>query len=896
MVYDFKSIENKWQSYWSKNKTFKTEIDPSKPKYYVLDMFPYPSGSGLHVGHPLGYIASDIISRFKRNKGFNVLHPMGFDSFGLPAEQYAIKTGKHPKLTTDNNIERFKKQLNKLGLSYDWDREIKTSDSTYYKWTQWIFLKLYNSFFDINENKAKDISQLEIPNGLNENEKMQFIDSKRLAYLDNIQVNWCEELGTVLSNEEVIGGLSERGGHPVIRKPMRQWVMRITAYAERLLDDLKTLDWPESIKLSQKNWIGKSEGAKIRFVIDKNTFVDVFTTRPDTIFGATYLVLAPENELSIKLTTRENKSLVNDYITKSSQKSDLERQENVKDKTGVFTGSYAVNPISKEKIPIWIADYVLSGYGTGAVMAVPGHDERDYEFAKKFNLKILSVIHHKDEGECYTGNGKIINSGKFNGIDNQKFKKVVCDILGELKLGEKTINYKLRDWIFTRQRYWGEPIPIMFDGKIKTPVNESDLPLELPEVESFKPASDGSSPLARNESWKNVLLNGKKYERETNTMPQWAGSCWYFLRFLDPDNSKSFAEKNKIDYWMPVDVYIGGAEHAVLHLLYARFWHKVLYDLGYVSVPEPFKKLVNQGMILGNSAFIHRIKNTNTYISYDLIQKYDVQKINVDIDLLTNNNELNIEKLKNSDIKFKNAEYMFNEKFIVSREVEKMSKSKFNVVSPDKICDKYGADTLRMYEMFLGPLEQSKPWNMDGITGVHNFLKKFWNLFHDESRFNVLDTKPNEKSLKILHKTIKKVNSDIESFSFNTCVSAFMICVNELSSLNEKSSMVLRNLCLLMSPFAPHICEEIWSKFGESDSISNQDFPIHDESFLIEDKFEYPISFNGKLRFKMIFKLDCEYNDIEKELSQNEKVNSYLNGKKIKKIIFVKNKIINIVF
>jgi len=507
--YNPAQIEPKWQQYWDEQKTFQTPEMPEGEKLYVLDMFPYPSGSGLHVGHPLGYIASDIISRFKRNKGFNVLHPMGFDSFGLPAEQYAIKTGKHPKLTTDINIERFKKQLNKLGLSYDWDREIKTSDSTYYKWTQWIFLKLYNSFFDINENKAKDISQLEIPNGLNENEKMQFIDSKRLAYLDNIQVNWCEELGTVLSNEEVIGGLSERGGHPVIRKPMQQWVMRITAYAERLLDDLVTLDWPESIKLSQKNWIGKSEGAKIRFVIDKNTFVDVFTTRPDTIFGATYLVLAPENELSIKLTTKENKSLVNDYITKSSQKSDLERQENVKDKTGVFTGSYAVNPISKEKIPIWIADYVLSGYGTGAVMAVPGHDERDYEFAKKFNLKILSVIHHKDEGECYTGNGKIINSGKFNGIDNQKFKKIVCDILGELKLGEKTINYKLRDWIFTRQRYWGEPIPIMFDGKIKTPVSESDLPLELPDVESFKPASDGSSPLARNKSWKNVLLNGK---------------------------------------------------------------------------------------------------------------------------------------------------------------------------------------------------------------------------------------------------------------------------------------------------------------------------------------------------------------------------------------------------
>jgi len=896
MIYDFKSIERKWQNYWSKNKTFKTVVDENMPKYYVLDMFPYPSGSGLHVGHPLGYIASDIISRFKRKKGFNVLHPMGFDSFGLPAEQYAIKTGKHPKLTTDKNIERFKNQLNRLGLSYDWDREIKTSDSNYYRWTQWIFLKLYNSFFDESINKAKNISELEIPDKLNDHEKIQYIDSKRLAYLDNVDVNWCEELGTVLSNEEVIGGLSERGGYPVTRKPMRQWVMRITAYATRLLDDLELLDWPESIKLSQKNWIGKSVGAQIRFITEKKSYVDVFTTRPDTIYGATYLVLAPENELSIKLTTTENKNIVEDYIVKSSQKSDLERQENIKDKTGVFTGSYAINPISKEKIPIWIADYVLSGYGTGAVMAVPGHDERDFEFAEKFNLKIIFVVNGGNKGECYTGDGKIINSEKYNGLDNKKFKKVVCELLEDLELGKKTINYKLRDWIFTRQRYWGEPIPIMFDGKTKVPLSDTDLPLILPEVESFKPTGDGSSPLARNKSWKNILLNGKKYERETNTMPQWAGSCWYFLRFLDPTNSNSFADKNKIDYWMPVDVYIGGAEHAVLHLLYSRFWHKVLYDLGFVSGPEPFKKLVNQGMILGNSAFIHRIKNTNIYISYDLIKKYDVQKINVDIDLLINNNELNLEKLKNSDIKFKNAEYKFNEKFIVSREIEKMSKSKFNVVSPDQICEKYGADTLRMYEMFLGPIEQSKPWNTAGITGVHNFLKKFWSLYHDESGFSISHLKPNQKSLKILHKTIKKVNSDIEKFSFNTCVSAFMICVNELSSINEKSSEVLRDLCLLMSPFAPHICEEIWSKFGDSDTISNQDFPTHNEQILVEDEFEYPISFNGKLRLKMIFNLDCEYHDIEKKLSQNEKVNSYLNGKKIKKIIFVKNKIINIVF
>ena len=631
MSYNFTEIEEKWQKYWVENKTFKAENNSQKPKYYVLDMFPYPSGSGLHVGHPLGYIASDIISRYKRSNGFNVLHPMGFDSFGLPAEQYAIKTGQHPKETTDKNIIRFKDQLDKLGLSFDWDREIKTSDSTYYKWTQWIFLKLFNSYYDNEHDKAQPIEKLKIPKNMNDAEKESYVDSKRLAYVDTVDVNWCEELGTVLANEEVIGGLSERGGFPVVKRPMKQWVMRITDYADRLLNDLTELDWPESIKLSQKNWIGKSEGAQIKFPIDKNNYIEVFTTRPDTIFGATYLVLAPEHPLINKITTDEFSKEISHYIEATSKKSDLERQENEKNKTGVFTGAYAQNPISKKNVPIWISDYVLSSYGTGAIMAVPAHDERDNEFAKKFNLEINRVIDGGNDDECYTGNGEMINSGSYNNIDNVKFKSIVIELLEHENNGKKTTNYKLRDWIFTRQRYWGEPIPIIYDGNKKKSLDLQDLPLELPEVESYLPTNDGLSPLARNNDWVNISKDGKDYMRETNTMPQWAGSCWYFLRFLDPNNNNEFANKDFIKYWMPVDLYIGGAEHAVLHLLYARFWHKVLYDLDYVNTSEPFKKLVNQGMILGKSAFIHRIINTNDFISLDLKKNEVTQKIHVDI-------------------------------------------------------------------------------------------------------------------------------------------------------------------------------------------------------------------------------------------------------------------------
>ena len=790
--YNFLETEKKWQKYWLDNKTFKSEIN-NKPKYYVMDMFPYPSGSGLHVGHPLGYIASDIISRYKRLEGYNVLHPMGFDSFGLPAEQYAIKTGQHPKETTEKNIKRFKEQLNTLGLSFDWDREVKTSDSDYYRWTQWIFLKLYNSYFDSKKNKACDITKLKIPKNLDDDKKEKFIDSKRLAYIDEIDVNWCEELGTVLSNEEVIGGISERGGFPVIRKPMTQWVMRITSYSERLLEDLDSLDWPESIKVSQKNWIGKSEGAEIKFKIEDDKEIEVFTTRPDTIFGATYLVLAPEHSLIDHLTTKKQEKEVKEYIFQASRKSELERQENEKNKTGVFTGSYAINPISEEKIPIWTSDYVLASYGTGAIMAVPAHDERDYEFAKKFKLNITEVIENNSNNLCYTGDGKIINSGEYNGLNNIKFKKIVTDLLKNKGLGKKTINYKLRDWIFTRQRYWGEPIPILHNNKKRFAVKDQDLPVKLPEVKSYLPTDDGSSPLARNKDWKEITIDGKKFERETNTMPQWAGSCWYYLRYLDPKNSQNFADQSKIKYWMPVDLYIGGAEHAVLHLLYARFWHKVLFDLGFVNTSEPFKKLVNQGMILGRSNFVYRIKDSNKYVSYNLRNDFDYTKIHVDVNLV-DNDKLNIKKFINSSKEYRDAEFILEDnEYICGFETEKMSKSKSNVVNPDNIIQSFGADTLRMYEMFLGPIEQSKPWNTNGIEGVYKFLNKFWSLFYKENKLHISEEKPDNEELKILHNAIKKIKDDIERLSLNTCVSQLMITVNNLSKKNVIKEKYLNN-------------------------------------------------------------------------------------------------------
>jgi len=892
--YNFLETERKWQEYWIENKTFKSEIN-KKPKYYVMDMFPYPSGSGLHVGHPLGYIASDIISRFKRLQGFNVLHPMGFDSFGLPAEQYAIKTGRHPKETTENNIKRFKEQLNTLGLSFDWDRELKTSDSKYYKWTQWIFLKLYNSFFDTRKNKASDINELKVPKDLEKDKIEEFIDSKRLAYIDKIDVNWCEELGTVLSNEEVIGGVSERGGFPVIRKPMRQWVMRITSYSERLLEDLNSLDWPESIKISQKNWIGKSEGAEINFEVNGDKKIEVFTTRPDTIFGATYLVLAPEHSLINEITTKEQKEEVKEYIFQASTKSELERQENEKNKTGVFTGAYAINPISEEKIPIWTSDYVLVSYGTGAIMAVPAHDERDYEFAKKFNLNINKVIENNSNDLCYTGDGIMINSGKYNGFDNIKFKKIVTDLLREKGSGKDTVNYKLRDWIFTRQRYWGEPIPILHDSKKRIAVKEKDLPVKLPEVKSYLPTDDGLSPLARNKDWVNIKIDGKNLVRETNTMPQWAGSCWYYLRYLDPNNSQSFADETKIKYWMPVDLYIGGAEHAVLHLLYARFWHKVLFDLGFVNTSEPFKKLVNQGMILGRSNFVYRIKDSNKYVSYNLRKDHDYTKIHVDVNLV-DNDKLNIKKFINSSKEFENAEFILEEnEYLCGFETEKMSKSKSNVVNPDNIIENFGADTLRMYEMFLGPIEQSKPWNTNGIEGVYKFLNKLWSLFHRGDKIVISDKRPDKEELKILHTAIKKIKEDIERLSLNTCISQLMITVNKLSRKECNKKEILEPLIIIISPFAPHLCEELWNIIGNNKSVSFAKYPNFNSDYLVEDTYEYPLMINGKLRAKQSFSLNTENSEIEKSVLENETIKKWLDGEKIKKIIIVPNKVINIV-
>ena len=892
--YNFLETERKWQEYWIENKTFKSEIN-KKPKYYVMDMFPYPSGSGLHVGHPLGYIASDIISRFKRLQGFNVLHPMGFDSFGLPAEQYAIKTGRHPKETTENNIKRFKEQLNTLGLSFDWDRELKTSDSKYYKWTQWIFLKLYNSFFDTRKNKASDINELKVPKDLEKDKIEEFIDSKRLAYIDKIDVNWCEELGTVLSNEEVIGGVSERGGFPVIRKPMRQWVMRITSYSERLLEDLNSLDWPESIKISQNNWIGKSEGAEINFEVNGDKKIEVFTTRPDTIFGATYLVLAPEHSLINEITTKEQKEEVKEYIFQASTKSELERQENEKNKTGVFTGAYAINPISEEKIPIWTSDYVLVSYGTGAIMAVPAHDERDYEFAKKFNLNINKVIENNSNDLCYTGDGIMINSGKYNGFDNIKFKKIVTDLLREKGSGKDTVNYKLRDWIFTRQRYWGEPIPILHDSKKRIAVKEEDLPVKLPEVKSYLPTDDGLSPLARNKDWVNIKIDGKNLVRETNTMPQWAGSCWYYLRYLDPNNSQSFADETKIKYWMPVDLYIGGAEHAVLHLLYARFWHKVLFDLGFVNTSEPFKKLVNQGMILGRSNFVYRIKDSNKYVSYNLRKDHDYTKIHVDVNLV-DNDKLNIKKFINSSKEFENAEFILEEnEYLCGFETEKMSKSKSNVVNPDNIIENFGADTLRMYEMFLGPIEQSKPWNTNGIEGVYKFLNKLWSLFHRGDKIVISDKRPDKEELKILHTAIKKIKEDIERLSLNTCISQLMITVNKLSRKECNKKEILEPLIIIISPFAPHLCEELWNIIGNNKSVSFAKYPNFNSDYLVEDTYEYPLMINGKLRAKQSFSLNTENSEIEKSVLENETIKKWLDGKKIKKIIIVPNKVINIV-
>jgi len=902
--YNFQKIELKWQNYWRENQVFKTTEDPARPKYYVLDMFPYPSGAGLHVGHPLGYIATDIVARYKRARGFNVLHPMGFDSFGLPAEQYAIKTGQHPAKTTATNVKRFKQQLEVLGFSYDWSREVKTSNPDYYRWTQWIFIKLFNSYFDQDQQKARPISELAIPSGLNKKEKQDYINDHRLAYQDEIAVNWCPELGTVLANEEVVGGVSERGGYPVIRKPMRQWMLRITAYGDRLLDGLEALDWPESIKTSQKNWIGRSYGAEINFPIQESEEpVTVYTTRPDTIFGVTYMVLAPEHPLVAKITTQAQKQAVDYYLKQTSKKSDLERSDLDKTKTGVFTGAYAINPVNQEKIPIWISDYVLISYGTGAVMAVPGGDERDFEFAKKFDLPIIQVVAEKGIEEnpdgLYTGHGTIINSGEYNGMDSHEFTKVIIGLLEKAGSGKAAVNYKLRDWIFTRQRYWGEPIPLVHTEKHGVvAVPEDQLPVVLPEVEDYKPTQDGQSPLAKADEWVNTTspIDGTPAKRETNTMPQWAGSCWYYLRFMDPENTESLAAKEKLVQWSPVDLYVGGAEHAVLHLLYARFWHKVLHDLDIVPTNEPFQKLVNQGMIQGRSNFVYRIKDTNTFVSYNLRKQHKTTPIHVDI-VLCYNDVLDVEAFKKSQPDLAEAEFILEDgKYICGSEVEKMSKSKLNVVSPDDIVTRYGADTLRMYEMFLGPLEQGKPWSTHGIDGVFKFLRKFWNLFHDEEgNFIVNDNIPSPEELKATHQAIKKVGEDIERLSLNTCVSTLMICVNELTGMKCSKRGVLQDLVLVIAPFAPHLAEELWQLLGNTESVTHSPFPEYNADYLIEESYEYPVSVNGKMRAKMTFGVDMPKADIEREVLAAEVIQKWIGDKTPKKVIVVPGKIVNVV-
>ena len=936
MNYDFREIEKKWQDIWAAQKTFKSHNNSNKPKYYVLDMFPYPSGAGLHVGHPLGYIASDIVSRYKRHLGFNVLHPQGYDSFGLPAEQYAIQTGQHPSKTTTTNINRYRHQLDRMGFSFDWDREVRTSDPSYYRWTQWVFLKLFDSYYDLEANKAVSISELitrfeeegnfkvnahcdkDTPdfdpqqwNAFDADEKQKILLLYRLTYLSETQVNWCPALGTVLANDEIINGISERGGHPVTKREMRQWSMRIGAYANRLLDGLAKLDWSESLKEIQKNWIGKSVGASIYFRLENYPEkLEVFTTRPDTIFGVTYMTLAPEHELVQKITTPEQQKVVTEYIKQVAGKSDRERQTDVKSISGVFTGAYALHPFSRESIPVWIGEYVLAGYGTGAVMAVPSGDQRDFDFATHFNLPIINIFEGIDLSKgahTLKGNVKLIHSDFLNGLD---YKAAVDKVITELEsknCGKGAVNFRLRDAIFSRQRYWGEPIPIYFKGDIPVPLQEQHLPLELPEVEKYLPTEEGKPPLGNANLWAwdeiseevvsiDRIDNKSIFPLELNTMPGWAGSSWYFNRYMDAQNQNEWVGAQALDYWKEVDFYMGGSEHATGHLLYSRFWQKVLFDLGYVDSDEYAKKLINQGMILGNSAFVYRKKGTQTFLSKGMIDKEEVEPIHVDVALVNTQDELDVEAVKNWQKDFQQAEFILeNGKYIVGREVEKMSKSKYNVVNPDEICDTYGADTLRMYEMFLGPIEQDKPWNTAGISGVHNFLNKTWRLFYQQDRWIVTELEPDVESLKTLHQTIKKITDDIERLSFNTCVSTFMICINELTTLKCSSKLILEPLLILLSPFAPHLCEELWKQLGNPESIEFTPFPIFDPSKVIEKAKEYPVSFNGKMRFTLKLSLDLGVEQIKEIVMQDERTKDQINGAPPKKIIVVPGKIINIV-
>ena len=944
MVYNHKEIEAFWQKYWADNHTFKAQNNSTKPKYYVLDMFPYPSGAGLHVGHPLGYIASDIVARYKRHKGFNVLHPQGYDSFGLPAEQYAIQTGQHPAVTTAQNIARYREQLDKIGFSFDWSREVKTSDPDYYRHTQWIFIQLFNSWYNNATDKAEPIETLialfekegnskvnaacddDTPtftaaqwHAMTAESKQRHLLKYRLTYLAETEVNWCPALGTVLANDEIVNGVSERGGHPVIRKKMTQWSMRITAYAERFLQGLDTIDWSESIKESQRNWIGKSVGASIDFVLASGEHkVEVFTTRPDTLFGVTYLTLAPEHPLVLQITTEEQRAEVEAYIAATAKRSERDRMADTKTVSGAFTGAYAVHPLTGKQLPIWIGDYVLASYGTGAVMAVPAGDDRDYAFAKHFKgakgmPEVINIFDKDISENAFTDKEGMTyqNSDILNGCTN--FGEAVAKVLAALEAkgaGKAKVNYRLRDAVFSRQRYWGEPFPVYYKNGLPQMIGEEHLPIHLPEVEKYLPTEEGNPPLGNATTWawdtanhkvvSNELIDNQTvFPLELNTMPGWAGSSWYWLEYMmEKDARGTFPTKAVVDYWQNVDLYVGGSEHATGHLLYSRFWNKFLKDRGFAPTEEPFKKLINQGMILGMSAFAYRLEGTNTFVSKNQIKGQSVQPIHVDVSLLKDtSDELDIDKFKAWRKEFANAEFILEEdgKYITGREVEKMSKSKYNVVNPDDICEQYGADTLRLYEMFLGPLEQAKPWNTAGISGVYNFLRKLWRLYFNDNGWQVTDEAPTPEMLKALHKTIKKVNEDIENFSFNTSVSQFMICVNELSTLKCHHRDVLAPLAVLVAPFAPHIAEELWKRLGNTESVTYAPYPVHEDKYLQEDSKEYPVSFNGKVRFKRAYATSMSVAEIEQAILADPQTAEQLQGNTPKKVIVVPNRIINIV-
>lgn len=919
MDYNFSEIEQKWQRYWSEHKTFHVEVDTSRPKFFVLDMFPYPSGAGLHVGHPLGYIASDIYSRYKRHCGFNVLHPMGYDAFGLPAEQYAIQTGQHPAITTENNIRRYREQLDKIGFSYDWDREFRTCDPEYYKWTQWAFIQMFEHWYNLKTQKAEPISALVAEfskNGntlveaacsdvatftadqwkaMSEREQQETLQSYRLAYQADIMVNWCPALGTVLANDEVKEGLSVRGGHPVEQRKMRQWCLRISAYAQRLLDGLDKVDWTDSLKEIQRNWIGRSEGAEVNFSLkNSDEKILVFTTRPDTIFGVTFMVVAPESELLPSLTHPDFKAEVEDYLNEVKSRSERERMAEVKKVSGQFLGTYAINPFSGKEVPIYVSDYVLAGYGTGAIMAVPAHDSRDYAFAKHFNLPIIEVVSGGDiSKESYDAKeGTLVNSDFLNGLDVKSAVKRAIAEVESRKLGQKKVNFRLRDATFSRQRYWGEPFPIYYKDGMPYPLNVDKLPLELPEVDAYLPTEKGEPPLGRAKSW----TTPEGYPYELSTMPGFAGSSAYYLRYMDPRNNEALVSSEANGYWQDVDLYIGGTEHATGHLIYSRFWNKFLFDMGKVCKEEPFRKLINQGMIQGRSNFVYRVKDTNKFVSLGLKGEYDTTEIHVDVNIVSND-VLDIDKFRAWRPEFANAEFVLEDgKYVCGWAVEKMSKSMYNVVNPDDVVERYGADTLRMYEMFLGPLEASKPWDTNGIDGVSKFLRKFWRLFTNKSGdLELSSEKATPAELKVLHKTIKKVREDIENFSFNTSVATFMICVNELGDLKCSKREILEPLTVLLAPFAPHIAEELWSLMGQKPSIADARYPEFNPAYLVESSFEYPVSFNGKMRFKKELPLGISVKEIEEAVLADDNTKKYLDGKPPKKVIIVPNKIVNIV-